>query len=137
MNDDAKIVVDTDGDVGIGVANPTYKIHVVGGAYCNGTQWQDVSSRKYKEKIRSLSTEEAFNTLEELTPVKFFYKSQKDEECLGFIAEDVPELVATKNREGMSSMDVVAVLTKVLKEQQKTISKLNQRIDELEKTIKK
>ena len=32
------------------------------------------------------------------------------------VEEDVPELVATKNRKGMSAMDVVAVLTKVVQE---------------------
>ena len=37
---------------------------------------------------------------------------------MGFIAEDVPDLVATKDRKGLSPMDIVAVLTKVLQEQQ-------------------
>ncbi|MBC8391607.1 MAG: hypothetical protein H8E17_03440, partial [Deltaproteobacteria bacterium] len=50
----------------------------------------------------------------------------------GFIAEDVPELVATKDRKGMSSMDVVAVLTRVVQEQQKTIAELSRKMRELE-----
>ena len=35
----------------------------------------------------------------------------------GFIAEEVPELISTKDRKGLSSMDIVAVLTKVVQEQ--------------------
>ncbi len=43
---------------------------------------------------------------------------------MGFIAEDVPELVATKDRKGLSPMDIVAVLTKVVQRQQKEIEEL-------------
>jgi len=68
--------------------------------------------------------------------VRFRYKNNKEEEYLGFIAEDVPDLVASKDRKGMSPMDVVAVLTKVAQEQQKTISELQRRIAELEKKTK-
>jgi hypothetical protein len=41
------------------------------------------------------------------------------EKCLGFIAEEVPDLVAMNDRKSLSTMDIVAVLTKVVKEQQK------------------
>jgi hypothetical protein len=40
----------------------------------------------------------------------------KDEKHVGFIAEDVPELVAMKDRKSLSPMDIVAVLTKVVQE---------------------
>ena len=36
---------------------------------------------------------------------------------MGFVAEDVPELVANNDRKSLSSMDIVAVLTQVTKEQ--------------------
>lgn len=71
--------------------------------------------------------------------MRYRYKTSPDEESLGFIAEDVPDLVATNSRKSVSPMDVVAVLTKVVKEQQETIEKqqaaldaLTQRLDELE-----
>ncbi|MCK7574508.1 MAG: hypothetical protein MZV65_00275 [Chromatiales bacterium] len=58
---------------------------------------------------------------------------------MGFIAEDVPDLVATKDRKGLSPMDIVAVMTKVVQEQQgmiekqqEIIEKLNARLDDLE-----
>ena len=52
---------------------------------------------------------------------------------VGFIAEDVPELVATADRKGMSPMDVVAVLTKVVQEQHKIITDLQERMAKIEK----
>jgi hypothetical protein len=111
------------------------------GATCTaGGEWQNASSRELKENIRDLTTEEAAEALERLAPIRFNYKADREEESLGFIAEDVPDLVATKDRKGMSAMDVVAVLTKVVQEQQRivedqqeTISKLKDRIANLEK----
>jgi hypothetical protein len=55
---------------------------------------------------------------------------------VGFIAEEVPDLVAMKNRKGLSSMDIVAVLTKVVQEQQKTISTLREELDELKGKVR-
>ena len=76
------------------------------------------------------------DTLKSLNPVKFSYKASSDEHHVGFIAEDVPELVATKDKKGMSSMDVVVVLTKVVQEQQKTIAELSRKMSELERELK-
>jgi hypothetical protein len=36
--------------------------------------------------------------------VKFNYKSDQEDKHIGFIAEDVPDLVATKDRKGLSPM---------------------------------
>ncbi len=55
-----------------------------------------------------------------------------EEEHVGFIAEEVPDLVATKERNGLSPMDIVAVLTKVVKEQQEAIDILQKRLASLE-----
>jgi len=122
--------------VGISNTAPTHMLDVGGsGAYCNGGVWFDGSSRQYKKNIRDLSLEEARNALDELNPVKFNYKEDEQEENLGFIAEDVPELVASKDRKGMSPMDVVAVLTKVVQEQQKSIQEQQKTISELKEKI--
>lgn len=82
------------------------------------------SSRELKENIRNLSTEEALTALKDLNPTKFYYKADKEDEHLGFIAEDVPELVATKDRKGLSAMDIVALLTKVVQQQRNEIVEL-------------
>ncbi|MCP5050723.1 MAG: tail fiber domain-containing protein, partial [bacterium] len=112
-----------------------------GGTY-DGT-WNNGSSREIKENIKNLTNTEAISALENLKPVTYNYKTSQEEGRVGFIAEDVPELVATKSRKNLSSMDIVAVLTKVVqqqqalvKKQQETISKLTQRIEKIENQSK-
>jgi hypothetical protein len=91
------------------------------------------SSRTLKENITELSSKEALETLVDLNPVKFIYKADTDKvNHIGFIAEDVPDLVATIDRKGLSAMDIVGVLTKAVQEQQKTISALTEKVTVLE-----
>jgi hypothetical protein len=124
--------------------NTDNSLSMVNGASCTvGGVWTNSSSREYKDNIASLSAEEAVGALEDLDPVKFTYKADQTERHVGFVAEDVPELVATKDRKGLSPMDIVAVLTKVVQEQQKTvqeqqrrISELNEKVSELEAKLK-
>lgn len=133
------LVVDRDGYVGMGMGYslPNHPLELASGAYCSsGGVWTNASSREYKKDIKDLTTDEAVDTLKGLNPVKFNYKASSDEQHLGFIGEDVPDLVATKDRKGMSSMDVVAVLTKVVQEQQKTIAELSKKMSELERKLK-
>ena len=120
------------GNVGIGTDAPAHTLHLGGGAYSDGVSWINGSSREYKENIKDLQTEDAMEALKRLNPVAFNYKASLGENRLGFIAEDVPELVATKDRKGLSPMDIVAVLTKVVQEQQSLIKKLEQRLLALE-----
>jgi hypothetical protein len=119
--------------------NPTLDM-ADGGGY-NGT-WNPASSRKLKENIADLTADEAVEAFNGLKPVKFNYKARKEEPRVGFIAEDVPELVAMNGKKTLGTVDIVAVLTKVLQEQQKlnqqqqeTIQKLNERIAQLEKMV--
>jgi hypothetical protein len=86
-----------------------------------GGVWTNASSRALKENIESLTSDEAATTLSGLDPVKYNYKADRTDRHVGFIAEDVPDLVASADRQGLSPMDIVAVLTKVVQEQQKTI----------------
>ena len=79
--------------------------------------------------MRELSTEEAISALAQLNPVRFNYKTDKEDEHLGFISEDCPELVSMKDRKGLSPMDFVAVLTKVVQEQQKEIEALKSQLN--------
>ena len=116
-----RITIIGNGNVGIGTQTPTHPLQMAGGAYSNGSSWVDGSSREYKENIKNLNTEDAVETLKGLNPVTFNYKASPGEGHVGFVAEDVPELVATKDRKGLSPMDIVAVLTKVVQEQQKLV----------------
>ena len=105
------------------------------GASCDSTgQWLDASSRDYKENIQEITSIEAMKTLKGLQPVKYNFKRDPLKDLtVGFIAEDVPDLVATKGRKALSPLEIVAVLTKVVQEQQTLVAKLTERINELEK----
>lgn len=87
------------------------------------------SSRSLKEDVAELTGSEAVQTVAALSPVKFRYKADRERtNHLGFIAEDVPDLVATPDRKSLSAMDIVAVLTKAMQEQQKTIDALLEKV---------
>ena len=123
VNSAWKMTLNTDGS--LSMAN---------GASCTtGGVWTNASSRELKENIEELHLIEAVEALKRLSPVKYNYKVDKADKHVGFIAEDVPELVATADRKGMSTMDIVAVLTKVVQEQQKIIADLQERMAKFEK----
>ncbi|HEX7831680.1 MAG TPA: tail fiber domain-containing protein, partial [Thermoanaerobaculia bacterium] len=125
-------VIDSTGRIGLGVAAPTYQIHHSSGARLDAGNWVNASSRAVKQDIHELGRDAAFATLKGLEPVTFAYKENPGDTQVGFIAEDVPDLVATSDRKGLSSMDVVAVLTKVIQEQQRTIEEMQTRLEQLE-----
>ena len=109
--------------------SPSHSFHVAGNALID-SDVEVGSSRKTKEDIRDLTLEEAQETLRSLVPVQFRYKTTSGLQ-LGFIAEDVPDLVATETRESVSPMDFVALLTKVVQEQQNQIEQLEQKLEEV------
>jgi hypothetical protein len=121
------------GYVGIGTTTPVQPLQMASGAYVSaGGVWTNASSRAYKQDIKSLTNDEAMAALRGLEPVQFTYRTDPKERHVGFIAEDVPELLASADRKGMSAMDVVAVLTKVVQDQQKTIYELSRKVAVLE-----
>ncbi len=74
------------------------------------------SSRTLKTDIKPLDTKAALDAFHKLQPVSFAYKAHQGEPVVGFIAEDVPELVAMPSRKSFDSAEIVAVLTSVLTE---------------------
>lgn len=130
--DATPFVIKGTGRVGIGVSLPGYPLEMASGAHVTvGGTWTNASSRDYKENIRDLGSDEAMAALHDLQPKKYNYRTEPDEEYVGFIAEDVPNLVATNNRKSLSPMDIVAVLTKVVQQQQKQIAELEAKIENL------
>jgi hypothetical protein len=126
------LVVDTTGRIGLGVSLPSYQIHHSSGARLDAGNWVNASSRDVKQEIHQLDRDAAIDAMKALQPVTFAYNGNPAETHVGFIAEEVPDLVATADRKGLSSMDVVAVLTKVIQEQQRAIEDLQTRLQHLE-----
>ena len=127
-----RITIDRDGNVGIAVSRPDHPLEMASGAYVSaGGVWTNSSSRDRKENIAVLPVDTARSALMALEPVVFNYRDETGEEYVGFIAEDVPELVATGDRDALSTMDIVAVLTRVVQEQESKIKELEARLDAL------
>jgi hypothetical protein len=123
------LFISNKGYVGLGVASPNHPLVVAnpaGGksanAYCTGSSWVSGCSRELKENIEPLTSEQARDAVQRLQPVTYRYKSDPDEDCVGFIAEDVPDLVATRDRKGLCSMDITSVLAKVVQDQDRQLA---------------
>ena len=99
------------------------------GAYVTaGGAWTNRSSRHDKENIERLSAQDALAAVLALEPVSFNYRAERGEDYVGFIAEDVPELLAVADGESLSTMDIIAALTRVVQEQQRRIEDLEARL---------
>ena len=132
----ARFAITNTGNVGIGTTTPANPLQMASGAFVTaGGVWTDASSRALKQDIRELTAQEAHGALGQLAPVRYTYKVDPAEHHVGFIAEDVPDLVATKDRKSLSPMDIVAVLTRVVQEQQKTVEEQQKNIAELTRKI--
>ncbi len=135
-----RMIIDNEGFMGLGTSvfgfNPSHPIHhqPSGAHLTTGGVWTNASSIELKQDIAALSAEEALAALIQLEPVRFAYKAS-GERHVGFIAEEVPELVATEDRRSLSPMDIVAVLTRVAKDQQRQIIELQQRLAEVETSL--
>jgi hypothetical protein len=132
-----RLQIDYSGQFGINTAPVAGdEIHTSSGAHLtSGGVWTDASSREYKENVKPLTTEQALQAVAQLTPVTYNYKADGEEKHVGFIAEDVPELVATKDRRSLSPMDIVAALTKVVQEKSRLLDEQAKSIQELRAAV--
>jgi hypothetical protein len=121
---DEGLLVDAQGNLYLGEGQSGVPVHVLGNMSCTGVLIEG-SSRALKRDISSLTRDEARDALDGLQPVKYTYKADPTlDQHAGFIAEDVPALLATPDRKGLSAMDIVAILTRVVQDQQKEIDDL-------------
>jgi hypothetical protein len=77
------VTLDSDGDgyldnaLGVGV-DPTHRIDVAGGAYCDGTNWVNASDENVKENFESVDGQELLGKISELEVTKWNYKGDAD-----------------------------------------------------------
>ncbi len=130
------------GNVGIGTTAPAALLHVNGTAG-NGTGvWSNLSDRRLKRDSEPIQN--ALETVNQLQPVSFRWKdAKKDAEygrVRGLIAQDVekilPEWIKTDpdGYKRLEPIGVDALLIEAIKEQQKQIEELKEKIARLEKT---
>ena len=106
-------------------------VRIVGDVQIDGAVLES-SSATLKDDVEVLATDAAVTALSELEPVSFRYiDDASGTRRLGFIAEDVPEIIAQPTRDRVRTMDVVALLTAVVREQQGKIASLAADVAEL------
>ena len=126
----------SNGNIGLQVAAPTRPLELKSGAHCTaGGAWTNASSRELKQDILPLTSEQAREAVQKLQPVGYRYKNELDEHYIGFIAEDVPDLVSTKDRKSLAAMDIAAVLTKVVQDQEQQLAFERERNTEQQKKL--
>jgi len=117
------------GKIGLGVLNPAHPLQLANGARVTaGGVWTNASSRALKHDVRTLTVADARAAVHALEPVRYVYDADPGETQLGFIAEDVPELVATGDRTTLSPMDFVAALTRVVQDQDRQLAAQAERL---------
>jgi len=141
------MTINSSGDLGINQPVPTEKLHVVGngrftavgaGTFSNnlnitstGVLTTATSDAKYKYNIRPLNY--GLETLLQLNPVNFQW-IEGEEEDLGFIAQDVAEIIPEAVNTNWNSdllfryESLIPILTKAIQEQQAQIEALKQRL---------
>lgn len=96
------------------------------------------SSRRYKKNIKDVTLKQCQNIVDNLRPVRFEFKGETIQQY-GLIAEEVEQVdkvLATHNNDGevesVNYESIAVMLLKVVKDQQKQITKLETRIAALE-----
>ncbi|HEX5869038.1 MAG TPA: tail fiber domain-containing protein [Longimicrobium sp.] len=90
------------------------------------------STRDIKEDVLTLDAPDAASLLQGLEPVRYrLIGDESRAEHMGFIAEDVPDAIAGPDHRTINESHVVAVLTRVVKEQQRRLDTLTHRLEGL------
>jgi hypothetical protein len=127
--------INSSGNVGIGIPNPTYKLHVNGKIRTNGLN--ETSDGRLKKDIKKILN--ASELVKALDGVTYYWRTDEfpdmkleDRLQYGLIAQDlekiVPELVNTDS-EGWKSVEythLIPILLEALKEQQGVIETLQE-----------
>lgn len=119
------MTVRSNGNIGIGMTSPTYKLHVNGTAA--GTSWTNLSSREFKEDINVVGESEHPMMLAKLMDMdltRYRYKKEyggDNEAKIGFIAEEMPKEVLSKDGKGVDVYELLTFTIGAMKAQQKEI----------------
>ncbi|MGB5006038.1 MAG: tail fiber domain-containing protein [Ferruginibacter sp.] len=140
-----RVTITNTGDVGIGTAAPSEKLHVIGNILASGTITP--SDLRYKKNIQEINS--PLSKLKQVRGVTYQYKTDEFPEMgftdagqIGFIAQEVekvfPELVVT-GKDGYKAVDyskITPVLLEAIKDQQNQNDELNRKLEKLISVIK-
>ncbi|HPN96254.1 MAG TPA: tail fiber domain-containing protein, partial [Candidatus Moranbacteria bacterium] len=128
-NTNIRMVIKGSGSVGIGTTNPgSYALSINGSGYLNDTAWNYSSDRRLKDDITPITY--GLETITQLNPVSFVYKSTPDKLQLGFIAQEVREIIPEmigKRPDGMLTLKtdlLIPILTKAFQEQHQEVTSI-------------
>lgn len=146
------LVIDTMGNIGIGMANPGYNLQVAGNVDITG-ELTSASDQRLKKDIEPLRN--ALHTIALLRPVSYHFRNDEFPDLqlvaakqMGFIAQEVEKILPELVKENTTSRDaqgrdlklksvnyiqLIPLLAAGLKEQQQLIEHMKARIGQLEK----
>jgi len=115
-------------------------VNYAGSVYATSTSITAISDESLKENIRDL--DKGLDTVLALQPRRFDWKNGDGNDIMGFVAQEVeevmPELVhdykysETETKLGLKMGDMVPTLVKAIQDQQEIIENLKSRIAQLE-----
>jgi hypothetical protein len=139
-SDGGNVILAGSGNLGVGNANPTSKLHVTGDVLVSGvvtsTDYNSTSDINLKENIKII--ESPIEKILKIDGVSFNWKSNGNP-SIGVIAQNVeevfPELVNGNDPKTVNYNGLVGVLIEALKDQQKQINELKAEIQNLKLSI--
>ena len=134
------LTVTSAGDVGIGTTNPSYKLQVNGSV--GAISFVQSSSRDYKEEIQKVDESTHPMMLAKIMSMDLTtYKYKKeyggdDSRRLGFIAEDLPKEVLSKDGRGVDVYELLALTIGAMKAQQEENEVLKEKLEDIMARLK-
>ncbi len=147
IDDDHKMTIDPDGDVGIGQTTPVYDLEIVRGSTfskinAGDAQFTTSSSRSCKENIRPLDKEDILEKMADIPVNCFDFKPSHcadGENCkdrMGLIAEDFHAIFQRGSEKEINGQEVQMALWMAVRQLYARNKALSQKVEELENLVK-